>query len=358
VFLTSTAVAMPEEKKMHSSDNDQQITPNASPKVEGEADLFISADFLYWAVGLSKDFKLFATKGGVVRLPVNGTNATSAGRGDLDGFDTKFDPGFKVALGLDLKHDGWDTQLQYTWFKTSDTKTVSSTGNTFPAFLIESLGSPVDTVDGFPLVLSFDSIKGDYDLTYNNFDWELGRRFYVSKYLTMRPHIGLKGGWVDGDINYTATGADLLDSTQNAGRAITCYSPIKKTYDQDSYWVGIRTGIGASFYFVESFSMFGHLDLSGVLGHSKLTFKENMNICNEEADPTGASTNVTVLNTQGDGFFVGEFTEWMLGFAYECSWDNDGRRVRVEAAWESQSWDFAGPARSFNGLTTKVRFDF
>ncbi len=27
-------------------------------------------------------------------------------------------------------------------------------------------------------------------------DWELGRSFYVSKHLSLRPHIGIKGGWI------------------------------------------------------------------------------------------------------------------------------------------------------------------
>ena len=36
---------------------------------------------------------------------------------------------------------------------------------------------------------------------FNIFDWELGRNFWVSKALSLRPFLGLKGGWIHQSIH-------------------------------------------------------------------------------------------------------------------------------------------------------------
>ncbi len=32
---------------------------------------------------------------------------------------------------------------------------------------------------------------------FDMFDWELGRSYFVSNYLVLVPHFGIKGGWID-----------------------------------------------------------------------------------------------------------------------------------------------------------------
>jgi len=99
--------------------------------------------------------------------------------------------GFKVGVGYNMmKHDEWDTQLTYTWFHVDEHDRVG----------IAKGATPTDTA-------CIESVYTDSTLTYkdgdtrwkidfNMFDWELGRGYMVSKHFALRPHIGVKGGWI------------------------------------------------------------------------------------------------------------------------------------------------------------------
>lgn len=94
-------------------------------------------------------------------------------------------PGFRVGLGYNMEYDGWDMQLFYTRFQ-SNTKAKTS-GNVTPAFI-----ASVPALYG-----SYEAGALDWTLRFNIFDFSLGRSFWVSQDLSLRPMIGLKGGWIN-----------------------------------------------------------------------------------------------------------------------------------------------------------------
>ena len=102
---------------------DKEITPNAGPVVNGGADIFIEADYIYWYV--SQDGLNYAA-GGVLPyqyqafgqgLSVVAPSNNVLAQQSRAGIKGRMASGFKVAGGLDLGYDGWDTLARYTWLR-------------------------------------------------------------------------------------------------------------------------------------------------------------------------------------------------------------------------------------------------
>jgi len=110
----------------------------------------------------------------------------------LPGFDLKWGYGFRIGAGYDLPYDGWDTNLYWTWFRTDGKHTIPPQ----PLTLL--------TAEFFAAFLNGDipqSMVGKWALLLDMFDWELGRSYCVSENLSLRPFVGLKGGWINQSIH-------------------------------------------------------------------------------------------------------------------------------------------------------------
>ena len=102
-----------------------------------------------------------------------------------------WDFGFRGGIGYNLDWDQWDTQLAYTWFRTKASDSFTLSSDDVGIILSEYLGAFIE----LPRTI-FGSTSIQWSILFNMFDWELGRAFLVSKALSLRPFLGLKGGWI------------------------------------------------------------------------------------------------------------------------------------------------------------------
>lgn len=158
---------------------------NHSPRVSGNWNL--STDFLTWFASEEAS----AVWADIIKI---GNNTSSFTAQDIS-FDWDF--GFRIGAGYNLEYDQWDTQFFWTWIRseTHQSQTV------FPRFI------PLPTEFIHPEFFAADlsnklSQKAviHWALLFNTADWELGRCYWVSKGLSFRPFIGLKGGWINQSI--------------------------------------------------------------------------------------------------------------------------------------------------------------
>lgn len=335
----------------------REITPNAGPRVTNGADVFITADFIYWTARMEG---LATAKTGIDDFDSAISLASGAVTPGSTYFPpTKFDPGFKVGIGLNLGHDGWDTYLNYTWFATnhSSTNTGSTTpGSTalVPTWDVAQASTFLST-DNF---VNVESATGQFRLRFNNFDLELGRNYYVSQYLTLRPHAGLKGGWYKENYNVTYTNFLQPEVAEN-------FDQLRVKFLQKNWWVGIRTGLDGAWYFDKNWSMFGDVALSALWGRFDVTRRDIADVT-----VTDPSSSVTVVNTAFEFHTAKPVVEFQLGLRYDYWFSDDDYHFGIEAAWEEQVWInqnnvFEVPVAygangdlSFQGLTVKLRFDF
>ncbi len=87
--------------------------------------LYIFADALYWHADVTNAEWAFVNNTAAVTAPVSGTNQELA---------FKWSWGFRVGLGYEFDHDQWDSDIYYTWFRSSAASgSTSSTGFAVPA---------------------------------------------------------------------------------------------------------------------------------------------------------------------------------------------------------------------------------
>ncbi|MBI3237035.1 MAG: hypothetical protein HYZ48_04980 [Chlamydiales bacterium] len=158
------------------------INPSARPQVRNGYDVFFTADLLLWQ----------AHEDGVPLFIKNKGQGFDA---DLSHSETKglhwdWDWGFRIGGGYNLMHDGWDASL--TWMRVyghAAERAHTSSANAFwPSFT-----HPAGNQDGLDLGTGpYTKSHSHWKLQLNQLDLELGREFFVSKFLTLRPHFGLR----------------------------------------------------------------------------------------------------------------------------------------------------------------------
>lgn len=139
--------------------------PEARPPLRDSWEAFVTAGYLYlWAEeeDLAYAIKTEGTRGRVLNPQVNP------------------DTGFDLGVGIYLPHDGWDFKANLLHLHSR--APVHETGHLTPLWVV-----PTDTPDGF-----VDAVNAHWRLHFALIDFELGRSFFLSRYLTMRPHIGLR----------------------------------------------------------------------------------------------------------------------------------------------------------------------
>lgn len=322
-----------------------EVLPNAGPCVACGMDVFVTADFIYWSV--REDHLGF-----VASAPAPGTASVNPTHTKVFQPDFKMRPGFKVALGMGFDHDGWDSLIQYTWIQARNNKgsaTPSSTSVLSDDFW--GFGTDNGTID---------SVSINWQLHYFNvIDWELGRNFYVSRYLTLRPHFGLKGTWQK---QFYLLSANETDTSGLApvviGDSITDIMNQKQFF----WGVGIRAGLDTAWHFSRSFSAVGEIAFSGLYGQ----FENSSALSNFDNTQGFFLVNAVVSN---NFHTIKPVVEWFLGLRWETYTCDNEYHFSLEAGWEEQFWgeqnqliistsEGKNGDLNFQGLTVKARFDF
>ncbi len=177
-----------------SSVPDWEITPNAGPFVLNGADIFLTGEFTYWT--MRQDHMGFAVK----NEEVTETTIVTSDTGSVFHPDSNFRPGFKAGLGITFDCDGWDLYANYTWFRARDTRKTAIASGTKQVIDLNWAVLPNNNTfsqvqPGRIFTYTWSISQGKWELDFNVVDLELGRNFFISPCLQLRPYFGLKGTW-------------------------------------------------------------------------------------------------------------------------------------------------------------------
>ncbi len=299
------------------------INPAARPKVDDGVDLFVQGSVFIWQANQSGlDYALNwhndATPAG----------SNTSGHGRLKHPHSKWDWGFKVGAGYNMCHDGWDLFLEWTRFhperghaSTSVTPfgltTTNTTAVVYPLLLPINIG---DTTSAFgPGYSAAMTWKFRMDLI----DLELGREFFVSKWLTIRPHAGLRSAWLHQRSKISYGG--LEDS-------LAQISEIQVGLKNNFWGMGPRAGLDAQWGIGCGWSLYSEFAAALLLGHFSIF---------EIQQPAVDSTFTTGLAIAGTSLSFAEkyratraAFDLALGLRYEQLFCCERYGLMVQLGWE------------------------
>ncbi|MFI5335032.1 MAG: Lpg1974 family pore-forming outer membrane protein, partial [Chlamydiales bacterium] len=278
------------------------VNPPARPVVKDGVDIFFAGEVLVWRA--TQDDMAYAVELDQAQA-VNGFNS-----GETQHWRGKWAAGFRLALGYNMKHDGWDLDLVWARFnskgKLNETNECSNTVSNFnPVFLPKEYSNSTTTG-----VAAIEAEAKRWKLNLNLLDLELGREFFVSKWLTLRPHMGVRGAWVRQKMGVEYAGGNVATPYQTllAGANSLDFESMK-----NNFWgVGLRGGLDSNWGLGCGFSIYGKLALSAVWGKFKVS--EVANVQNEN---TG--TSAAVMNIQDRFSVMRPIADMALGLRYDTT---------------------------------------
>jgi len=268
-------------------------TPSAAPQTNGFG-YFITADFLWWKLYEFQDDFVYKDKK---------TTGVPPFKGKVENVDFNWEPGFRVGAGYVFDYDGWDVSFHFTDYEThaSNSKHSSSKG-----FLL-----PIWDFDILPL----SKIHTHWEVHYFDLDLVLGRNYFVSKYLSLRPFIGLASTW----INQHKRAKEVVFAFPNV---------VAKVKGKNNFWgIGPRLGLDSQFFLGRHFSLYGNVEGSLLWGRFDVHEKESI----KALDAVIYDEN---LNTHR----MAPMVACGLGVAFETNFNKNENHFLVKLGYESQYW--------------------
>jgi hypothetical protein len=196
---------------------------------------FVTADYLYW----------LAQEGGTAYA----TEITLENKGKVRNLNFKWDSGFRVGLGYRMPHDHWEIYANWTHFITdADAQSTTLTNYLYPQWATNvqpTLDNPVTYLDA------------RWDLHLNLVDGEIARVFFPTSCFSFRPHIGVRGAWIEQSYKTNLSGGIT-------GSTLIFADNIKITNDFRS--VGFRAALDTEWTFLCHWSLFGNIGGSLLYG--------------------------------------------------------------------------------------------
>lgn len=318
----------------------QQITPNAAPVPQWWANPYITVDFIYWKT--SEGGLDYAFDGVAPSTPP----VINAKKGKFHSPEQEYDPGFKVGFGLNFKHDGWDFFTEYTRLHSDhehDHVHAHENNVLLSTWLLQLPGGVVTQI-------GLESASAKWHMNFDMLDFELGRNYYISKFLTLRPYVGIKLIWTDQHYNVNYVADDI--TFQNTDRA-----SIKMT--QDVMGTGIQAGLDAAWHMTKNWSVFGNFSLAGLWNDFDNSRKDYQTV---------DSVTQRTLNNKNDQTLLQPYFDFILGVQYETWFYHDYYHFGIHAGWEEVLlpnhnqliglYNEVSGDLGFQGLTIQARFDF
>jgi hypothetical protein len=315
-----------------------KLTPsvNASARPQNRCcNVDVFADALYWRATETVDWGYPL---------VLGTNTETA---HFKTIHFHWDPGYRVGAGYNMKHDRWDTQLYYTRFHTKTSAHAEAGSN---AFLVSAfMGNKIASGGLF----TYQRAKIHWKIHFDMLDWDLGRTYFISKRISLRPLIGVKGGWINQTIHTDWRNSNYL----NLGIVIDSEENLKNNFRG----VGPKGGVNTKWILNEPthyfFSIFGDFALAYMWGEWKIRDNYSDNFNNHVA---------VVVGKRRMGSFV---VQGFMGLSFDVNFRKDLSHFAVKLGYEIQDWlnqfqvlDNTAGAQNcdliFQGATLDLRIDF
>jgi hypothetical protein len=272
------------------------INPQGRPQIRDGADLFVFGDLIYWN----------AHENGLQVAVKNEGSTTNLSDSKVKTIHGKWNVGFRTGIGYNTMHDGWDLRL--TWLRFTDNghnnNHIHGRNAIYPTRV-----HPAELPFFSP---GFTKLKSAWHLRLNQLDLDLGREFFVSKWLTLRPHFGLRTDWIRQTLEADYTGPS---NRPFANRF--------ETELKDHWWgLGLEGGFDTQWGLGNGWSIFGDLSAAIIYGFHHMKYET-------EAQPTNVDVDMA------DRYRVSHpILDLEMGLRWDNMFSNDRFHLGLQIGWE------------------------
>lgn len=188
-------------------------------------------------------------------------------------FDWTF--AFKAGLGYDFFHDSWDAHAEYTYFRNTG---HDKYGVSLPAVIIprDSDALTVTAGTGRTKAAFATTSSSDLKLRLDDFIVDLGRAFFVSKNLSLRPNVGLKASWITLKQSSRFSGGGIAYSYVVLGSTVHVQGlgngTVYESLEQKFFGLGPRAGMDSKWHLGNDFSIYGNVTGALLFGYFRRDF--------------------------------------------------------------------------------------
>ncbi len=318
----------------HINWTDRSMIPSARfPHSNKCSNLYVTGEALFWK----------ATESGLEFALVTNTKATTSSEGDVTlhntdasakfahlGFD--LDWGSRIGLGYNIPHDQWDFYASWTRFYTTANVSVAVTDSatqTITSYWADPDFANVFESGDIPIV-NIDSGTGNWSLHLNLLDAEIGKKFFVGKWLALRPYGGLRGGWIYQKYNqfFVESGEELIP-----GNILEATDSLKM--HNKFRGIGVLAGIDTQWGLFKEVSIYGDAAVSLLYGNMKVS--RNGDINGKRFNSTGEILLdiYDLTPSYQDNFLCARaIVDLALGLRWDHMFLSDRLHLGLHAGWE------------------------
>jgi hypothetical protein len=277
-----------------------------------DVDLNCPRDFYFHVDGLAMQAKQQGMD--IAIIDANATSTAPLTRGKLEGFSSRnrdwdYQPGMRIGAGFYLNHDAWNLDFNWTWLNITDYKKANAQT---PGVLVPFFMTGINT----PTAVYGTTATANWHAKYNTLDIRLGKPYYVSRYLVMNPHFGVRGASIRQHFS-----AHFFGTTPTAGTV--------HHGDNDFWGVGSRAGLDSKWILGKGWCLMGNIAASLLFG--KFEIKQNMQYGSGATPSDG-------FDVDSDYFQNIPNFEIILGVGWGRFVNKQKLRIGFEAAYEFHEW--------------------
>jgi hypothetical protein len=288
------------------------VNPPARPQVINGADVFAYGDLLYWK----------ANENGIPLAVVNQGSASNLSDAKVNNLRGSWNFASRVGIGYDIPHDGWDLSL--SWLRYNSNGHRKRIHSSTDRFIFPNLPPPSDPISNAGTGAA-SSAKGNWKFLLNQLDLDLGREFYVSKWMTLRPHAGVRTDWIQQKVK--AEYDDFIS-------LLPASSEVNVRY-RDRWWgIGLEGGLDTQWGLGSGWSIFANMAAAILYGEHNIRMKD-------KDDPAFAGKTFssfpdgTFANVRDKPWIAHPILDLQLGVRWDGMVANDHLHIGVHLGWEN-----------------------
>lgn len=355
-----------------SEDEDQSILSDSKTKTlsplfynlparispQGGWNWFIQGSYLYWKAteeGLDVGRALTESNDKIILTVNNPIRMNSA-----------YNAGFRVGIGFETTSDKWETDITYTRYKVTNTKSKNISALYASHNYLQSSWISQEPLLSLGLENRYSSEKGKWDLNYNLFDIDLFRPFFLGKNLIFKPFFGIKGGWIDQKY--------IFEGTTESDKVGDNRMIFQSKNISDSWLIGPSAGFSSQWILIYGFNLYGKASIS--MSYQKFNIFIHDTLLSE--NPASENSYEIIKNDLAQlnpdielslGFEYGKYfyyNQWHLtlslgyDFIYLCNQNMIGSKLNFNSKNLSDPIFFNSKIGNLmlNGLNLLIRIDF